>query len=190
MIMKKLVLICAVLFLLATPSLAEVKVTTSTKYYGVTGTTKNQILRSIKKNSPHWHNGKPAAALTNTDLKFNYSWRKKNGRCAIEKVVVHLHLTYTYPKLANTPTQSTKAWWIKEMARYIDHEKTHGRISKKWAKIIDKELAKLQSVECVTAKRTFKDKTTYLSRKLKDEQSKFDRITNHGRNGKRYRVRD
>lgn len=187
--MRKLLFALLLLFLFAAPALAEVKVTTSTKYYSVSGTTQNSILRNMKKKSPLIEGGLAAAALTETQLKFKYSWRKVGTRCTMDKVTIHLHLTYTYPKLAQKQSKSVSQWWKKQMSKFIDHEKTHGKISKKWAKVIDRELGKLRNVQCATVKSSVQSKTQYYSRKLKDEQKKFDRITDHGRNDKRYRVR-
>lgn len=187
--MKKLLLILLTLLVCAAPALAEIKITTSTQYYAVHGTTKGAINKSIRSNSPHEERGEPAAALTESELKYDYSWRNSNGRCRMEKFTVHLHLTYTYPRLAQTPRGKLRQWWERELKRYKEHEAIHGRISIKWATIIDKELRKLKSVNCATVKSTVESRIQYYARQLKNEQKKFDRITDHGRNNKRYRIK-
>lgn len=188
--MNRLYILLALILFCATPSLAEVKITTNTQYYGVHGKTKNAINRSIRKNSPHEEGGRISAALTESQLRYDFSWRKEGNRCVMDKVTVHLHLTYTYPRLAPSPTGSLRSWWKQELNRFKEHEEIHGRISSKWASIIERELRNLKHANCNTVKNTVRSRIQYFTRKLEDEQRKFDRITNYGRNGKSYRVRD
>lgn len=176
-------LLCTVI---ASPALAEVILTERNEYYPVSGIGKRAILEDMKLKAPEIKGDDVYPAYTRTDIKYKYTWGRKNGRCDIIKVEVLLSLTYLYPRLAQTQTASVQKWWDDRMAKFVHHEQIHGDISKRAAYELDRKLRSLKNMNCDTAKRTIKKRGDFILQQLKKNQKEYDRITQHGRKQERW----
>lgn len=180
-------LIATLIALTAAPALAEVLLTEKVEYYTVSGTGKKQITASLKKHAPHKKGKDYFPAYTQTDIKYNYTWGKVSGRCAVKKVTVKLNLTYVYPRLTTPQTGPVQKWWDDKIKRFVIHENIHGDISKRSAYELDRKLRKLRNLNCSSAKSVIASKAKYIVNQMKREQKEYDRITKHGINQHKYR---
>lgn len=172
--MKRLIL--SIIFtLLASPCLAEVLITEEVTYFTVTGKTKSEISQSLRKNSPIKKKKSYAAATTKSQLSYEVSTRKNSGRCDVVKTTVKLHLTYTYPRLAQTPDRRTHTWWMSQLELYEKHELTHGDIAREYAKRLERKLSGMTNLNCGTIKNELERRFNYYNRKMSSAQAEFDR---------------
>lgn len=169
------------------PSQAEVRLTEKTQYYSVTGKSKQEISKSIKRNAPHRKGKEYYPAYTQTDIKYTYSWSSLKGRCAVKKIIVFLTLTYVYPRLVDQPSPAVQRWWDDKIKRFIIHEKIHGDISKRAAYELDRTIRSLQNLDCKNAKNIISAKAKSIVKQMKQKQIEYDKITNHGRKQYKYR---
>lgn len=175
----KTILIIIALTLLATPCFAEVVVSEEIDYFTVTGTTKGEISKSLQANSPIKKKTSYAAATTRSQLRYEIISEKRNGRCGVTETKILLHLTYTYPRLAQTPSSRVSAWWREQLRLYEIHEQTHGDIAKRFARKIEQELQQMKDLNCATMKTVVDDRFRYYNRKLNEAQAEFDRKERH-----------
>lgn len=170
--------ILTVLFLLyACPGHAEVMVSERNAYFSVRGKTPREIKASIRKNSPSKGSKTYALAQTRTSIRYEIKSRPKSGgRCATEDVVIYLDLTYIYPKLDKLPTSKrTLRWWKAELKDYQRHEQRHGIISKELARKLDREINKLNDLNCSTMADEIQRRVRYYQRKIQKKHEEFDR---------------
>jgi len=172
-----------VLLLLLLPALApaEVTVSTSEDHYIVEGSTRAQISRFYQQRESK------NAATTRSSFKYSYTWRQKGSMCTVSDVKVHLHLLYTYPRLADSTGQHTAQWWNETLKKLTIHEHIHGDIARDAAKELERELLRIRDVPCSD----IKDKVRYRAdRVFQDHQRRqedYDRLTEHGLQQERYR---
>lgn len=172
---------------LTSPSLAEVITTTSTEYYPVLGNTKNEIMKDIKKKSTKVVGKRITVAHQQASIKYKFSWKKQKGKCSVTKTTIKLHITYRFPKLAQTPNLDTRLWWRKFIKNLEKHEFIHGSISKKGAAKIDKELRSTKINDCNNIKEIVEARFQVLAKRLSDEQAAYDKLTDHGIKQERYK---
>lgn len=155
--------------------MAEVVVTEEVEYFNITGTSKRSIMRSLQKNSPSRNGNNFAAATTRTQMSYEVTTQKRAGRCDVIKAKVLLHLTYTYPRLAQTPDKRTARWWQNELKSYEEHELTHGDIAKQYADRLDRKLLGTTNLRCSEIKGEIDRTFNYYKRKMQQAQDDFDR---------------
>lgn len=163
------------LLLSCSPVFAEIVVTEDTQYFPVTGETKNEIKLSMQKNSPVKGVNSFAAATTRTQLSYEVTTQKRAGRCDVIKTKVLVQLTYTYPRLAQTPSKRVLKWWENELKKYEAHEKVHGDISKEYAKRLERKLQGMTNMRCATIKGEIQRRFNYYNRKMNEAHAEFDR---------------
>ena len=178
--MRRLLLVAALLCL-AAPALAEVTVSTSEERYIVEGNTRAQIARFYKQREEEY------SAYAQPTFKYNYTWMKQGDHCAITDVKIHLHITYMYPRLANSTGKSTQQWWDNQLEKLAIHEQIHGRIARESAHELEQELLKLKDLTCSNVKNAVSNRANFVFRKHKRRQEDYDRLTEHGLQQERYR---
>lgn len=184
--MKRILLLILVNLLLASPAFAKVTLTERNEYYAVDGIGKKAILKSLKQKAPRIEGNNVFPAYTRTDIKYKYTWGRKNGRCDVVKVEVIVTLTYLYPKLAQSQDAETQQWWDETIAKYTHHEQIHGAISKRAAYELDRKLRNLRNLDCERAKQTITKRGNFIIKNMKKQQKEYDRITQHGRKQERW----
>jgi len=180
-IYMKHILIIISTMLLSIPAWAEVIIIEQDDFYSVNGVGKREILQDMERRAPYKKGNDTYPAYTQTDIKYNYSWENRAGRCNVTDVKVYLTLTYVYPKLVRLQSGSVKWWWKDTMKKYVTHEQIHGDISKRWAHELDRELRALKDLNCGTAKQTIATRAQYIIRQMRKKQEEYDRVTKHGR---------
>jgi len=100
---------------------------------------------------------------------------------------VHQHITYMYPRLANSTGKITHKWWDDQLVKLAIHEKIHGRIAKESARELEGELLKLKDLTCSNVKNAVSNRANFIFRKHKRRQEDYDRLTEHGLKQERYK---
>ncbi|EFL90083.1 DUF922 domain-containing protein [Ahrensia sp. R2A130] len=131
---------------LVKPADAKVVINERTKYYSVTGRNGKALFRSIKRRGPKHRMTGHAIATTTTSIKvrdMKFGIRGRN--CVVENVNVFVDITYKYPRWRDRRRANAdvrKAWDAFEV-RVKKHEETHGRISREYARGLEKKLKTL-----------------------------------------------
>jgi predicted secreted Zn-dependent protease len=181
-----LALILAVL-LAAAPSRAEVVVSTATEHYPVTGRTPKEIAENLKRHSPIKEGGRTFQAHTRSNIRYEFSWTRKNGRCTMKKATINITVTYKYPELVDTPDSRTKQWWEAYLKRLEEHELVHGAMAIDAARELDKTLNSLGELECSTVKDVVHALGEASLDAMRNRQRAYDAKTEHGLRQKEYK---
>jgi Predicted secreted Zn-dependent protease len=183
---------CLLALLLATllaagPSRAEVVVSTATEHYPVTGRTPKEIAENLKRQSPIKENGRTFQAHTRSNIRYEFSWTRKNGRCAMKKATINITVTYKYPELVDTPDTRTKQWWEAYLKRLEEHEQVHGAMAIDAARELDKTLNSLGELECSTVKDVVRALGEASLDAMRNRQRAYDAKTEHGLRQEEYK---
>ena len=130
---------------------AKPKITVTTEYYTVTGSTIEELRKQMTAKGPK-------GFWAYAEWRVNWS-----AQC-----VVNLRITYTYPRWTNREKASPKlrAHWDKFIANLITHEKGHGTHGRNAAAEIDKT-------------RCMKDPVG-IARRWSNQDIIYDKKTSHG----------
>lgn len=176
----RLFLIPVLLTLIAAPALAEVVVTTKTGHYPVNGLTRKEIAENIKRQSPIVLDGRTFQAHTQSNIRYEFSWTRRNGLCAMKSATVFIEITYKYPKLADTPDAQTLRWWQVHLDKLAEHELVHGQYALEAAQELDQALNSLSDLDCTTVKEVVKALGDATLESLQERQRTYDALTDHG----------
>jgi len=160
---------------------AEVTVSSSEDHYIVEGSTRAQIARFYQQRETK------NAATTRPTFKYSYTWRQKGSICTVTDVKVHLHLLYTYPRLAGTTGQHTAKWWNDTLKKLTVHERIHGDIAREAADELERELLRIREVPCSAIKDKVKSRADRVFQDHRRRQEDYDRLTEHGLKQELYR---
>ncbi len=161
---------------------AEVKVTTKTSYYNVSGKTgktlSENMLREGKKNISLSH------AIAATQYNYDFGSPKiavKKGKCYVEDVDVFVNIQYIFPKWENQQGASSalKSKWASFYRELQNHEKYHGEVAIKGARALEKQIKTFSGRTAAGCRDmgTFASfKLSNIIRKIRSEQRAFDRI--------------
>ena len=130
-------------FTLVNSASARVIIKERTKFYTVSGKTGPQLFKSILRRGPKVRSVGHAIASTRTDLRIRNVKTNVNRReCKVSSVDVIVNITYTLPRWRDNKRASAKVRnnWKKFNARVLKHEQTHGRISREYAREIEKKI--------------------------------------------------
>lgn len=169
-----------ILLALAVPALAEVTVSTSESHYVVQGDTAGKILAFYKARKEKF------AATTQPRFKYTFHWVQRGNICSVTGVDVHLHIHYTYPRLANSLKKYNRMWWDKTLKAMVIHERIHGRIAQETAHELEQDLMRIKKVPCSGIKGTVKARANRILQEHSRRQREYDRITEHGVRQERY----
>ncbi|ADU62961.1 MAG: DUF922 domain-containing Zn-dependent protease [Pseudodesulfovibrio sp.] len=173
-------LILTLLTLTAAPALAAVIVTTKTEHYPVNGLTHKEIAENLKRQSPIVMDGRTFQAHTQSNIRYEFSWTRRNGRCAMKQATVFIDITYKYPRLAETPDNETLRWWQGHLDKLAEHEQVHGKYALEAAHELDKALNSLSDLDCATVKEVVKALGDATLESLQERQRTYDALTEHG----------
>ncbi|WP_300138843.1 DUF922 domain-containing protein [Pseudodesulfovibrio sp.] len=181
--MRRLTPLLALLALLLTPVRAGAGVTVSTSedHYVVEGSTRAQISRFYQQRETR------SAASARPSFKYSYTWRQQGGMCTVTDVKVHLHLLYTYPRLASATGRRTAQWWNDTLKQLTIHERIHGDIARDAAKELERELLRIRDVPCSAIKEKVKYRAERVFQDHQRRQEDYDRLTEHGLKQERHR---
>ncbi len=149
--------------------------------YPIKGRTGIELGKAMVVLGPKHTHMRGAVATTATKFEFlDPVLRVENGRCVVKDVTVKLTITYQFPKWTNASVSSTKlrrAWktFYAELSR---HEKTHGRIARKYGALVERELKRMSGTQvfgCRDFGQWSKLRFASLAARLKNEQAAFDR---------------
>lgn len=151
---------------LMTPADAKVIIKERTKYYSVSGRDGKSLFRSIRQRGPKHRMTGHAIATTLTSIKVrNMKFGIRGRNCVVKDLNVFVDITYTYPRWRdrNRAKANVRSAWDAFDARVKRHEETHGRISREYARSLEKKLKTLfgrKSKGC-------KDFGTFSERRMK-----------------------
>ncbi len=171
---------------------ARVIINERTKYYSVSGKNGPQIFKSILRRGPKVRSVGHAIASTRTQLKLRNIKTVVNKReCKVTNVDVIVNITYTLPRWKGSRGASTKVRnnWKKFNARVVKHEQTHGRISREYAREIEKKIKSTRaraSRKCRDFGKRQIRSISRLQRTIRKRHARFDR--REGRRGARIRM--
>jgi predicted secreted Zn-dependent protease len=177
---RKLTIALISLLLLAAPALADVVRTVHSEYYTVQGTNKAEIYNDLRHNSPLNKGDETYQAHTRTSIRTTYKILQRGNQCQIKDVVVHLDLTYLYPKLLHSVDYETRTWWKDFYGQLEEHELIHGEISSKAAHRLDDILENLGPGDCGGYKNIIKVKIKQVMDRMKQDQAAYDKLVEHG----------
>jgi|GEM_PF-2070113 len=178
--MKQFLFALAIL-LGTTTAYAEVKVTVQKEYYDVPGRRKDEIIRSMEKHAPYRKGKFFVPAFIQPKLRYKFSLKQKDGRCAVDEVIVHLDIVYKYPRLSEKPANKYASdWWSRQINGLITHEEVHGDIAIRGAHRFEKKLLSLDNMNCATAKQHVMDTANTFNQLTITEQKDYDSKTKHG----------
>lgn len=168
------------LALTAAPAMAEVVAATRTEHYPVNGLTRKAIAENIKRQSPIVLDGRTFQAHTQSNIRYEFSWTRRNGRCAMKQATVFIEVTYKYPRLAETPDNETLRWWQEHLDKLAEHELVHGQYALEAARELDQALNSLSDLNCATVKEVVKALGDATLEALQERQRTYDALTDHG----------
>ncbi len=154
-----------------------------TRYYDISGTTINQMLKSIQKNRPAEYHLGNFDAYTDYKLHYGYSTIKSHGRCKLTKPKIRLTVTFVLPRWTSERTAPSKV--IKEWHRYrralIEHENGHKEIAAEAANAIESLFQSIpRSRSCHDLNQLFNHRASELERDFHQRQKDYDKATKHG----------
>ena len=187
--MNRLPAALLILLLLAAPAAADVVRTVDTEYYDVQGTTRAAIVADLAINAQWEKSIGNYSALTRTGVDVRYQYKQQGEICVITGVKVYLQLTYLYPRLVHSVDDETRKWWKGLLAKLEEHELIHGEISTNAAFVLNDELESLSNVTCINIKAVVKNRLNRFWKKLRQEQTAYDALTEHGVHQERNRGR-
>jgi predicted secreted Zn-dependent protease len=159
---------------------AEIIIRESTRYYQVHGSDGFEVSRAMLSGGSRNINMRHAIAATSTKFSLGEAdIGVKNGRCVVEDVEVRLEIEYLYPKWASkaSASSSVRRTWDNFYAELLKHEQMHGKIAKKAASRMEKELKKLSgtvALGCRDFGRSADRRFQRIAEELKREQLAFD----------------
>ena len=175
-------LLCAFAFLFADlmPADARVRIKERTTYYSVSGKNGAAIFRSMRRRGPRANRSHAiATTLTKTTVR-NIRPTVRGRRCVLKSFTVDVDITYRLPRWRGHRGASPRVRkaWRTFQARVKKHEDTHGRISRQYARQLERALRRVSdrvSRNCRTfaskARRTF----DRIQRQANRNHARFDR---------------
>ena len=129
----------------ATPADARVRVKERTTFYSVSGKDGRAIYRSIRRRGPAARRGHAVASTTTRTTVRNLRAGVRGRRCVIESFDVDIDITYRLPRWRGDRRASRRVRraWKEFAARARRHENEHGRISKLYAKRLERALRRV-----------------------------------------------
>lgn len=168
-------------FSLVNTASARVIIKERTKYYTVTGKTGQQVFKSIVRRGPKLRLIGHAIATTTTKIRLRNIKPVVNKReCKIANVDVLVDITYRLPRWKGSRRASAKLRnnWNQFNAQVVKHEQTHGRISREYAREIEKKIKATRgraSRKCKNFGKRQLRSIKRLQRSIQKRHARFDR---------------
>lgn len=152
---------------------ARLRVTETTKYFAVSGTSVPELLDSLRRAHSNFD------AETHWDASVNHTWRRSGKTCRMKSVDVALKLTVLLPKLATKVPPDVQVRWDKFLAGVIVHENGHVKLYKSTAEDLDRSLGAL-SRPCGIFLRDAAAVTQDGYKRMQKANDDYDAETDHG----------
>lgn len=163
---------------------AEVRVTESTTHYLIAPTSVADIKVQLRQQSPISKNEQTFHGGTRWTLAPYFRLYRHGGLCKIIQVSVHLHTTYTLPKLTekSASEESIKKVFNQYYTNLVAHEKGHHQISKEAAEAIKAVLDNQEPhYDCAQLQRIVKMRIQKKIDAYKGKHQEYDQSTGFGR---------
>lgn len=151
---------------------------TETKYYDVTGSTREELVAGITAHGP-----KGFDAETEPFYHWNYTYRTENGSCRIDRVRVDSLIVFTYPRWTGPAAEPDVVdAWRKRIAHVEQHEQRHAEIDRATGQDLYDTLAGLPPFPaCAALEKEIAARAKAILANGREANNEFDRITDHGR---------
>ena len=157
--------------------------TYGTKYYAVSGSTRDEIEASMtaakRGTFLEGHSG-----ATTAETHINFSRRQLAKTCEATMTQFNLTLTYTYPKWTASPASAPELVekWNAFIAALIVHEQGHAQIEVKRAAVVMQELQNLPAyATCEAFDAAWQAKASALDEETTQIERQYDRDTQGGK---------
>ena len=148
---------------------AGVSISIRHKFFSVSGSSIQDVVRSLKRNGPlHRDIGRRAIGLADFRHRYRLTTTSEGGRCKVSKVHVSLRIILTLPRLSSRARLSARhgARWRTIEAMIRRHENRHAALYKQFARALERRLKRLRPAASCSALR---------SKARQIEKSEFER---------------
>lgn len=175
-------LLAAVLTLAGWQAQGEARVTVSTNYYTVTGTTTRQLMASIAQSTP-WKSNRIFHAYTHWNVSWSFSIAPADDQFRIARADTRTKITITLPRWA-APTNAAPEviqQWKDYLQRLSTHEAGHVKIAREAGEEVHRALHALGSAATAEElKQTIKRTADQILENAYRRERDYDRTTQHG----------
>jgi predicted secreted Zn-dependent protease len=178
-------LVAGALALQPVPAAAEPKVTETTNFYDLTGTTAEAVRADVRNKGPLGQNNRRFVGLTYTYVRYRFWYDGDTEACRVTNVTTEVDVTFTMPRWVDRDKAPSElqAKWDRFIAALWVHERGHRDIGVSVARDIEEQISNLgRPGKCGTE---FRDFIQGLAKVYLDEiqprHDKYDRDTGHGR---------
>jgi len=153
-------------------------VTTETKYYDIKGSTLEELQAQVASLGPHGF-----MAETVPFYHWNYTYKKENGTCRIDRVRVETRIVFTYPRLNDPAADPALADELEKRVVLIrPHEGEHEGIDRRTGQEIYDTIAGLQPApSCAELEKELDARAQGVIAKGREANDELDRATDHGK---------
>lgn len=166
-------------------AIAEAEIRVDSVYYTVEGHTAEHIWADVIAKSPVQHNGRQHVAHTRWNVNWQFWWLTDGNSCEISKVTTRLDVTYTLPRLRQTPAmpESVIAHWDKYYSALFDHELGHKDLGARAVTEIENQISNMgPRGSCEQLESDANEIGKNVIEKYSRIEKDYDRTTNHGLN--------
>lgn len=158
----------------------EIKVTERIRTYTVTGSTIQEVVRSMKRRGPDSTlHGRRALGLSDFRHRTRMRTSRKEGRCQVVGVSISLRIYHTWPRLSKKSTlaKSHRARWRTIRRMIVRHERRHGALYRQFARELQLNLKRIPpQSQCSHLRDRQRSVTKKLLARDRKRNRRFDRI--------------
>ena len=166
--------------LAAPPGGAEPALETEYVYYRVSAPSRHELLARLNQATPIRYNGNPFHGYTDSRIGWHFWWQAKNRLCSISRVEVFVDVTFTLPRIEDSPAVVREVWgrWYPQLVR---HENGHRDNAMAIARRIEDGIRALPAQpDCRRLEQRANALGNRLSAELLTLDREYDRRTNYG----------
>ena len=155
-------------------ALAEVRTSTRTQSYSVSGTTARSLVSYMRSNPFRGSNG-DAVANIRPSYSLHIASRQSGGTCRASKVTLNINFVVTVPRARSALGGSTRSAWDGFVAFAKRHENTHRRIYVECGNAFVAKAERLSSSSCGGLNASIRQLLEREKRACEARQRAFDR---------------
>jgi len=162
---------------------AEPLVSEQTIHYPIEGLTLKALRESMDQRSPVVLNGYLFYASTTRSVEWALEFDRSGQHCSVASVNTTVNLTFTLPQISdpNGISEQVKSRWETYYRALVAHERGHGRIGIKAARLIEKAVNQLPAA---TSCQSLEVQANLLAARILQtanyRDARYDRETGHG----------
>ncbi len=163
----------------ASPRAAEVRLTSKTEYYDVSGATLDEVVDRLNGLRLEGPDGPPSQGLTRYHILPEWRPVASGGACRVERLNVKVTITVTLPRwpgVAGRPAEEQQRWSVIEHA-IRSHEFGHREIVVAAADDLAARLRDMEARGCGTLGGVVESALHVADGRLRDAHAEFDRQT-------------